>query len=88
MSAAGALTAVARLAELVDTAPLPGYVALDGDQRVGLLTYVDRADEIEIVTVQALEEGRGVGRALMDAVYEHALQVRHGLEFDRVIIRP
>ena len=64
-------TAVARLAELVDAAPLPGYVALDGDQRVGLLTYFDRADGIEVVTVQALEEGRGVGRALMDAVYEH-----------------
>jgi ribosomal protein S18 acetylase RimI-like enzyme len=67
-------TAVARLAELVDAAPLPGYVALDGDQRVGLLTYFDRADGIEVVTVQALEQGRGVGRALMDAVYEHALQ--------------
>jgi ribosomal protein S18 acetylase RimI-like enzyme len=67
-------TAVARLAELVDAAPLPGYVAVDGDERVGLLTYLDHVDGIEVVTVQALEEGRGVGRALMDAVYDDALR--------------
>ena len=67
-------TTVARLAELVDAAPLSGFVALDGDERVGLLTYLERSDGIEVATIQALEQGRGVGRALMDAVYEHAVQ--------------
>jgi ribosomal protein S18 acetylase RimI-like enzyme len=67
-------TTVARLAELVDAAPLPGFVALDGDERIGLLTYLERADGIEVATVQALELGRGVGWALMDAVHEHAVQ--------------
>jgi DNA-3-methyladenine glycosylase I len=67
-------TTVARLAELVDAAPLPGFVALDDDQPVGLLTYLERADGIEVATVQALEQGRGVGRALMDAVHEHAVR--------------
>jgi ribosomal protein S18 acetylase RimI-like enzyme len=67
-------TAVARLAELVDAAPLSGFVAIDGAERVGLLTYVDRGDGIEVVTVQALDGGRGVGRALMDAAYALAVQ--------------
>jgi hypothetical protein len=52
-------TTVARLGELVDAAPLPGFVALDGNERVGLLTYLERADGIEVATIQALEQGRG-----------------------------
>jgi ribosomal protein S18 acetylase RimI-like enzyme len=67
-------TIVARLGELVDAAPLPGFVAVDDADRVGLLTFVERADGIEVATVQALVEGRGVGRALMDAVYDHAVE--------------
>jgi hypothetical protein len=59
-------TTVARLAGLLDTAQLPGFGAADGHERVGVLTYVERADDIEVVTVQALELGRGVRRTLMD----------------------
>ena len=67
-------TTVARLGHLIDAAPLPGFVAVDGDERVGLLTHVERADGIEVTTVQAAAQGRGVGRALMDAIYDHAVQ--------------
>jgi len=59
-------TTVARLAGLLDPAQLPGFGAVDGHERVGLRTHVERADGIEVVTVQALELGRGVGRTLMD----------------------
>jgi ribosomal protein S18 acetylase RimI-like enzyme len=65
-------TTVARLGELVDAAPLPGFVVVDDDARVGLLTYAERAGGIEVVTIQAQVAGRGVGRALMDAAYDHA----------------
>ena len=67
---------MARLGELVDAAALPGFVALEGDQPVGLLTYAERADGVEVVTIQALTPGRGVGRALMDAVHDHAVARR------------
>ena len=63
-------TIVARLGEVVDAAPLPGFVAQDsdrGDRRVGLLTYAARGDGIEIVTIESLVEGLGIGGALMDA---------------------
>jgi ribosomal protein S18 acetylase RimI-like enzyme len=66
-------TTVARLGELVDAALLSGFVAVDDHKRVGLLTYAERGDGIEVVTIQALIPGRGIGRALMDAIYEYAL---------------
>jgi ribosomal protein S18 acetylase RimI-like enzyme len=51
---------------------LPALVALDGDERVGLLTYrVDRA-VAEIVTLDAFREGVGVGRALIQSVVGEA----------------
>ena len=67
-------TTVARLGELVEADGLPGFVAIDDDLAVGLLAYVERADGIEVVTIQAVVAGRGVGRALMDAVYDRAVE--------------
>jgi ribosomal protein S18 acetylase RimI-like enzyme len=67
-------TAVARKAALVDAAELPGFVAEVDGQPAGLVTYARRGDEVEIVTIQVDQEGRGVGRALMDAVASHARQ--------------
>jgi GNAT superfamily N-acetyltransferase len=66
-------THVARLGESIDAATLPGFVATIAGDRVGLLTYADRADGVEVVTIQALLQGRGVGRALMDEVQLYAV---------------
>jgi ribosomal protein S18 acetylase RimI-like enzyme len=63
---------VARKGELVDLDGLPGFVAVIEDDRVGLATYAVRGDECELVTITSLEEGRGVGRALLEAVREAA----------------
>jgi ribosomal protein S18 acetylase RimI-like enzyme len=60
--------AVARLGELVDPTLLPGFVALLDGEPVGLASYAVRGDECELVTIRSLREGRGVGRALFDAV--------------------
>ena len=52
-------------------AALDGFVAWDEEQRIGLVTYHLDAG-CEIVTIDSLEEGRGVGTALVDAVIEVA----------------
>jgi ribosomal protein S18 acetylase RimI-like enzyme len=64
---------VARRGELVDPTELPGLVALSGGERAGLATYAVRGDECELVTIDSLQEGIGVGRALLDAVREVAV---------------
>ena len=55
-----------------DTRRLPGIAACDGDVPVGLLLYADNGPEIEIVTLDALRQGQGIGRTLLDAISEYA----------------
>ncbi|CAN5332046.1 GNAT family N-acetyltransferase [soil metagenome] len=64
---------VARLGELVDPTQLPAFIALVDGQRAGLASYAVRGDECELVTIRSLREGRGVGRALLDAVRDAAI---------------
>jgi GNAT superfamily N-acetyltransferase len=65
---------VARKGELVDLTGLPALVALLDGKPAGLATYAVRGDECELVTITSLEEGRGVGRALLEAVQEAAAE--------------
>jgi ribosomal protein S18 acetylase RimI-like enzyme len=65
---------VARLGELVDPTELPGFVAFLDGERAGLATYAVRGEECELVTIRSLREGRGVGRALLDAARSAALE--------------
>ena len=51
---------------------LPGFIAEIEGEAVGLLTYKIKSDELEIITLNANEEGKGVGTALLDAAEEHA----------------
>ena len=63
---------VARKGVLIDASVLPGFVATDGGQHVGLLTYHAAHGECEVVAIISTEDGRGIGRALMDAACDHA----------------
>jgi ribosomal protein S18 acetylase RimI-like enzyme len=53
-------------------ADLDGFVAMQGGEVVGLATYRIDHDACEIVTIDALIEGRGVGSSLVEAVHERA----------------
>jgi GNAT superfamily N-acetyltransferase len=65
---------VARLGELVDVTELPGFIAFLDGQRAGLLSYALRGDECEVVTIRSIREGHGIGRALLDAVRDAAIE--------------
>jgi ribosomal protein S18 acetylase RimI-like enzyme len=52
----------------------PGFVAETGTDVVGLVTYILRGDECEILTLDSLAEGQGIGSALIEAVRKIALE--------------
>jgi len=47
---------------------LPGFAAFDGDECIGLVTYEIDGDACEIVTIDAMVEGKGIRTALLEAV--------------------
>jgi ribosomal protein S18 acetylase RimI-like enzyme len=65
---------------LYTVAELPGFITWEEDSRVGLLTYHAAGDELEIVTLDSLVQGQGVGSKLISA----AIQFAHEKEFRRV----
>ena len=61
-------TVVAGRGGLWRPAELPGFGAFDGNDCVGLVTYELDGPACEIVTIDALREGAGIGTALLAAV--------------------
>jgi ribosomal protein S18 acetylase RimI-like enzyme len=53
---------------------LPGFIATDSAGNVGVVTYFIDGSECEIVTLNSIAEGRGVGSALLKAVESVARQ--------------
>jgi ribosomal protein S18 acetylase RimI-like enzyme len=51
---------------------LQALVAWDGEERLGVATYVVEDGRAELVTLDALRDGAGVGRRLTEAVAEAA----------------
>nr|WP_319487338.1 GNAT family N-acetyltransferase [uncultured Caproiciproducens sp.] len=56
----------------IDTTVLPGFVSLSGNSINGVITYNIENSECEIVTLNSFEENKGVGTALINAVYSVA----------------
>jgi ribosomal protein S18 acetylase RimI-like enzyme len=52
---------------------LPGLIAMQDDRRVGLVTFHVEGDECEIVTLNSLAEGIGVGSALISGIRSAAI---------------
>jgi ribosomal protein S18 acetylase RimI-like enzyme len=55
-----------------DVSALPGFVAVGKEGPVGLATYHIEADQCEMISLDSLMEGRGVGSALVGAVMQVA----------------
>lgn len=58
--------------ELFRPADLPGFLALRDDGVAGLVTYRFEGDGCEVMSLNSLDEGVGVGSALVDAVVRTA----------------
>lgn len=53
-------------------AELPGFIAIEGPERVGVATFHIDGERCELVTLDALCQWRGVGTALLQAVEQAA----------------
>ena len=54
--------------EIYHCRDLPGFVATDGEKKVGLLTYKIVAGDCEVVSLDSLQPCVGIGTGLIDAV--------------------
>jgi ribosomal protein S18 acetylase RimI-like enzyme len=54
--------------EIVDMTVIEGIAAMDGDEIVGLITYRICGKVFEITSLDSLQEGKGIGKALLDQV--------------------
>jgi GNAT superfamily N-acetyltransferase len=57
-----------------DIAELPGFASLSdaGDEITGLVTYIVEGEQCEVVSLDAVEQGVGVGTALLERAVEAA----------------
>lgn len=61
--------------EVFFPASLPGFLVEQQGKVLGLLTYTTSGTLMEIVTIDALRRGRGVGSSLMEAAMHRARQL-------------
>jgi ribosomal protein S18 acetylase RimI-like enzyme len=59
-----------------DATELPGFIAQDGTDRIGLLQYRLEDDECEVVTLISLRPRQGVARLLLESIESAAAE--HG----------
>ena len=57
-------------------AELEGFAAVRDEKIVGLATYRIEGEECEVVTINSLTEGTGIGSLLLDAVKDEAVKTR------------
>jgi ribosomal protein S18 acetylase RimI-like enzyme len=55
-----------------DPVELAGFVAIEADERLGLITYRTADEDCEVVTLNSLRPRRGIGTALLRAVKQRA----------------
>jgi GNAT superfamily N-acetyltransferase len=54
--------------KIIDTAILPGLLIIEDDEIKGIVTYHLENEECEIVTLNSIEENKGIGTALINEV--------------------
>ncbi len=55
---------------------LPGFVAIQEGEKVGLVTYNIEGESCEVVTINSTQPSSGVGTALIEAVRDIAIKSR------------
>jgi ribosomal protein S18 acetylase RimI-like enzyme len=73
LTASWGATVVVSRGQRHDAAQLPGFVALQGGTPVGLATYDIVGDDCELVSLNSIVDGAGIGTALIAPVRDVAI---------------
>jgi ribosomal protein S18 acetylase RimI-like enzyme len=55
-----------------DVGALPGYLVREEGRLLGVITVSIEGPECEVVTIDAADEGRGIGSSMLERAEEHA----------------
>ncbi len=58
--------------EVIHPNALQGFIAEEDEVLVGVITYRQKGSDLEVITLDSLQPGRGIGHRLMDAVMDEA----------------
>ena len=58
--------------ENIDLGTADGFLACEGDEIIGLITYRLRQNELEILSLDSIRENNGIGTALLNEVLKKA----------------
>lgn len=70
-------TRVVSRGQIWDAAELPGFVAEEAGEIVGLLSYRPDGEGCEVVTLDSFVEDQGIGSALLEAAAARARELGH-----------
>ncbi|MFJ6268035.1 GNAT family N-acetyltransferase [Lysinibacillus xylanilyticus] len=60
---------------IYDCSKLDGFAYVDDQNSIlGLITYIIRAEECEMISLDSIVEGKGIGSLLVQAVEQHAFE--------------
>ena len=68
---------------MYDCASLDGFVYVEGTSIIGLITYVLHRDSLEVISLDSIQEGKGIGSCLMGEV-EHFAKERSISEIELI----
>ena len=57
-----------------DCAMLDGYIYIEDSAIIGLVTYVLHADSLEVISLDSIKEGKGIGSRLTAEVEQFAME--------------
>ena len=61
--------------ESIDLSTAAGYYAMEDDEIIGLITYRIADNEMEILSLDSLHEGKGIGTALLKKAILKAIEI-------------
>ena len=72
--------------EVHDPHKLPGFIATEGNERVGLITYHVNGEDCELVSIDSLCQFMGIGSMLLEKLEEVVLKLCLEIKIEKLVL--